>query len=736
MIKKFSIADIATYSHEPSTMENLTKINFVYGTNGSGKTTISNCLSNYTKYNGSCSIEWDNNIPIKVYTYNKVFRESHFCENIPGIFTLGKATNEEIKAIENKKEELEKIKKEVIALSNSLNRKQEDLNNENYMFSEWCWSNVKAKYEDWFRNLMHGALNSKSKHSNKVFREISKKYEGGICTIENLKSRAETLFQSTLSVHDKITIIDFSRIAEIENATIWKKKIVGKADVDIANLISRLNIYDWVSQGRNYISEDSDICPFCQAHTINKEFIEKIEMLFDDQYSIDAKSVESFYNDYQIQTAYVLSKIEEIIQTEREDNISKIDLEKLSNIKNLLISKFSNIKQNMDIKRRELSRSIEIEDTSALFLELNNIIQNANDVIEKHNRQVMNVEAERNNLNKDFWHFIQEDNKIFLTQHLNKVENCQKTISEIDAKLKNQKARYAKLDSEIKEANKNVTSVQSSVDDINKMLKLYGFTNFKIVPAGNNQYQIKRDNGDIANNTLSEGEVTFITFLYFMQLVIGGESAEEAQSERVVVIDDPISSLDSMVLYVVSAIVKNLIRNIEGGSHVKQLILLTHNIFFHKEVSFIDGRDQERKNYSFWVVAKKDGISSIKGYNHKNPIKSSYEMLWEEVKNWQTVSATSLQNTKRRIYETYFKVLGRMSDNEIMNSLEDIEERHICLSLIGWINDGSHTIPDDYYIVPSDDERERYLGVFRKIFEKMGQIDHYNMMMGIKGITH
>ena len=78
MIKKITIADIATYSHEPSMMESLTKINFVYGTNGSGKTTISNYLSNYTKYNGSCSIEWDNNIPIKVYTYNKAFRESHF----------------------------------------------------------------------------------------------------------------------------------------------------------------------------------------------------------------------------------------------------------------------------------------------------------------------------------------------------------------------------------------------------------------------------------------------------------------------------------------------------------------------------------------------------------------------------------------------------------------------------------------------------------------------------------
>ena len=736
MIKKITIADIATYSHEPSMMESLTKINFVYGTNGSGKTTISNYLSNYTMYNGSCSIEWDNNIPIKVYTYNKAFRESHFLENIPGIFTLGKATNEEKIAIEKKKVELDNVKNTGIALSNSLKAKKDELSNEKDEFAEWCWSNIKAKYEDSFRNLMQGALSTKVKHASKVLTEMSKQYDGEIYTLENLKSRAETLFKSSLSSRDKINEIVSTRITEIENDTIWKKKIVGKADVDIASLISKLNIYDWVNQGRKYISDDSDICPFCQAHTITKDFVEKIEMLFDEKYTNDAKHVESLCTEYNNQTSFIISKINEIIYTERFDKISKIDIDKLSNIKDLLLSKFDNIKQNMEAKRRELSRSIEFEDTTAIFSDLNNIIKMANDVIDKHNRQIMNAVAERKKLERDFWHFIQENNNDYFNKHQKIVGNLQKAIRELEEKLNTQRDRYRRLDNEIKEANKNVTSVQSSVDEINKMLKLYGFTNFSIVSAGDNQYQIKRENGDIANSTLSEGEVSFITFLYFMQLVIGGESAEEAQSDRVVVIDDPISSLDSMVLYVVSAIVKNLIKNIEGGSHVKQLILLTHNIFFHKEVSFIDGRDQERKNYSFWVVAKKDGISSIKGYNHKNPIKSSYEMLWEEVKNWQTVSATSLQNTMRRIYETYFKVLGRMSDNEIMNSLEDIEERHICLSLIGWINDGSHTIPDDYYIVPSDDERERYLGVFRKIFEKMGQIDHYNMMMGIKGISN
>ena len=62
-------------------------------------------------------------------------------------------------------------------------------------------------------------------------------------------------------------------------------------------------------------------------------------------------------------------------------------------------------------------------------------------------------------------------------------------------------------------------------------------------------------------------------------------------------------------------------------------------------------------------------------YGHKNPIKSSYEMLWEDIKNCEKISATSLQNTMRRIYETYFRVLGRMSDEDIIKRIEDAEEK-------------------------------------------------------------
>ena len=67
----------------------------------------------------------------------------------------------------------------------------------------------------------------------------------------------------------------------------------------------------------------------------------------------------------------------------------------------------------------------------------------------------------------------------------------------------------ADLDSEIKNDTKNITSVEPSVNEINRLLLAYGFTNFKIVPHPEEPgcYQIQREDGSLAEDTLSEGEI-------------------------------------------------------------------------------------------------------------------------------------------------------------------------------------------------------------------------------------
>lgn len=101
---------------------------------------------------------------------------------------------------------------------------------------------------------------------------------------------------------------------------------------------------------------------------------------------------------------------------------------------------------------------------------------------------------------------------------------------------------------------------------------------------------LQRMDGTLATNTLSEGEETFISFLYFLQFAKGSINAAKVSSKKILVLDNPICSLDSTVLYIVNSMVKSLIRDIRDGvSDVEQIFILTHNVFFHKEASFVDG---------------------------------------------------------------------------------------------------------------------------------------------------
>ena len=238
--------------------------------------------------------------------------------------------------------------------------------------------------------------------------------------------------------------------------------------------------------------------------------------------------------------------------------------------------------------------------------------------------------------------------------------------------------------------------------------------------------------GSLATNTLSEGEETFISFLYFLQFAKGSVDVSKVSNRKVLVLDDPICSLDSTVLYIVSSMVKVLIKDVrDGNSDVEQIFVLTHNVFFHKETAFIDRRTEVCNDIHFWIISKDNNISSIRAYERTNPIKTSYELLWEELKSNTNASLITTQNIMRRILENYFSILGKTKDDTIVDSFSTIEEKMICRSLLSWINDGSHTIPDDLYIDSYTDSIDRYKEIFKAVFIKMGHESHYKMMMGV-----
>jgi wobble nucleotide-excising tRNase len=738
MIESITIKNIATF--DPANgikIEGLKKVNFFYGANGSGKTTIANFLQNPTdtKFK-DCAASWKNSQAIKTLVYNKEFREKNFGKGkIEGVFTLGEATKEEKKVIEDKTEQLKIIKSEGEKIRGSLNaqtEKQESLETE---FKEFAWAKIYKKYQNLFKEAFIGSMKSGDLFKNRLLQEFINNKEA-LQTIDELKEKAATIFGEAPQNISPINTFNFERIIEIENNPIWKKIIVGKADVDIAKLIQKLNINDWVSQGREYIQANDKTCPFCQQPTITEDFKKQIESFFDETYLNDINSLKTLKQEYSTLIQNIINESNSIETNQKDFKNSKLNIDKFSSFLKTLISQNTTNTEYLNNKLKEPSRSIELVSQKEQLNLISDLINIANAYIKKHNDIVTDFANQRNKLINAIWKFIIEEFRTDIEKFNAIKKGIETGIASIDLQLKNKQKEYQALNLEIKTLSKNITGIKPTIDEINKLLKYYGFTNFEIVPATEEgYYKIQREDGTIAESTLSEGEITFITFLYYLQHAKGGTSEDNVNEERILVIDDPISSLDSNVLFVVSTLIKEILKEVKlDKGNIKQVILLTHNVYFHKEVSY-EGLHRKGEKPLFWILRRNHKTSTIQPYFEQNPIQSSYDLLWKDIKEWEKNSGTTVQNTMRRILENFFGILGSKRDDILIGKFEIQEEREICRSLLSWINEGSHTLPDDLYIEAPDGTIVKYLKVFQDIFIHTENIGHYNMMMNISGET-
>ena len=747
MIESITLKNVATFNNEGVIIDKLQKINLIYGANATGKTTLSNYIQSIQESKKAnpinnlykdCSISWENDSQLECFVYNKTFKEDYFStDELPGIFTLGKASKEQKEEIIKLNDELTQIISRHTTYLKSKNNIENERDTLITNFQQKIWQQIFKIYDADFYEAFSGMRNSKERFKERLIHEKDTNHSE-LHSLEDLQQRAKTIFGNAPTKLETITLIDGNLINNIENAVEWKQKIIGAADVDIAQLIHRLNIDDWVNQGRIHIQDESDVCPFFQQHTITEDFKRQLNAYFGETFTEKIASVKKYEEQYTQNTQLIILSLNELINKEKENIQSKIDITSLQKYIELLNTTFRNNLTTIDAKRKEPSRSLDLISTKEIIDNINSIISDANEKINTHNSLVDNFQTEYKKLIGEIWKYILTTHKDIIDNYTSEFNNKTKAIDNLSQKINQQVSLKIAKENEIKELNKNVTSIQPTIDEINQTLKGYGFTNFQITQADKpNYYSLTREHQNLdVHRTLSEGEITFITFLYFIQLIKGSFAKDSVTTNRIIVIDDPISSLDSNILFVVSSIVKDLIDDIhQNKGNIKQIILLTHNIYFHKEIAYIDGREQKHSDITYWILRRNGNKTNVKLYE-KNPIHNSYELLWNELKEVHSstdklLSNSTIQNIMRRIIETYFKLLGKYTDDTILNKFENPQERIICKSLLYWINDGSHCIPDDLYI-EQPEISESYFNVFRQIFEQTQHIEHYNMMMGIE----
>lgn len=233
MIETIEIKDVATYNNIGTVITNLQKINFVYGANGSGKTTVSNFISNPldSKYQ-SCNLSWKGNQSLETIIYNKEFKNKNFnsTNTFKGIFTLGKATDDDIRIINEKKEELQIIQEHGRGFKTKLdelqgtNEVQGEIQRLDEEFKELCWKNIYKTHESHFKEAFVGSLQKQS-FKDRLLTNFNSN-QSNLLDITKLKEKAQIIFGEIPQTIELISNIDFFQLNQIEDETIWSKKLL------------------------------------------------------------------------------------------------------------------------------------------------------------------------------------------------------------------------------------------------------------------------------------------------------------------------------------------------------------------------------------------------------------------------------------------------------------------------------------------------------------------------------
>jgi wobble nucleotide-excising tRNase len=197
------------------------------------------------------------------------------------------------------------------------------------------------------------------------------------------------------------------------------------------------------------------------------------------------------------------------------------------------------------------------------------IISSLNRIIARHNEAVNQFSSRKDQaflrLKDHYLHLAQERYRSFERAQRDKTTAAEKASQVADLLAKREAELRGKL---LKHG--------PAAEAINALVKAYlRHGNIEVIVAdGTGEgFQIRRDGRGIVG-VLSEGEKTAIALCYFLSTL----AAEGRRiSDLVVVIDDPVSSLDTKALNYAFALLKSHL------SGAKQLFLLTHNLQFMQE---------------------------------------------------------------------------------------------------------------------------------------------------------
>ena len=555
----------------PTDLLDFGKFNLVYGWNGSGKTTISRILRDLelrcepeqgevllTVYGRDMRASDFVNASVPVRVFNRDFVAENVFPvtggDVPPILILGEENIEKQKQLDDLREDLSQVRTSLQIARNDQKKSERALDSH-------CVTSGGL-----IRDLLRGPVGNPYNNYDK--RNYARRSEAMITDGGRDKHLLpDTEREGLVKQHQAPVKRPVETLAyEEPDLGSLKTKAVNLLSVSVVaktvqSLSDDVEVSDWVRQGIGLHNErGASVCLFC-AQPLPDQRISDLEQHFNAAYQDLMDSLDDLDGEVRVSSEALLAVVppNSALLNERLVDDYEAAMQGLEGYRTQVTEYLSSLANAISKKRLHPFGPVSLP-IGDLQPPDNNLIPDLSRVIDENNQECASHTEITAKARKRL-----EDGAI--ADRLDEYQSLKDALAAYPPVIQGHIDQEQTLVSDMAKLEAEITEHRAPAEELNDDLRKYMGHNELQLEIKDNGYAISR-NGSPASQ-LSEGETTAIALLYFLKSLT---DRRFNFTDGVVVLDDPISSLDSNSLYSAFGLVQN--RTKDAG----QLFILTHNL--------------------------------------------------------------------------------------------------------------------------------------------------------------
>ena len=639
-------------------IEDFRRYNLIYGLNGSGKTSISRVLLGLE--NGAmpecCSVELEvegrrihsdnyaeDDVAIRVF--NTDFATSNIIaagqEGVPPIFVLGADSVNLQRDIDSLRQSLDILRARRDEASRRLDGAAQELDAlcryEAKQIKQQLSSAGQNRYNNYNKTHFRRTADRLSSSSDSENRSLTGEERRSLISqsLSLPKPSIKSISETTPSMAALVDGVD----------RILRVSVVSRV---IRELEADPSVGSWVFSGLELHSlRNGQLCLFC-GQQLPPDRVDELEAHFNTAYVDLSRTIDSEIEYLQ----RVIVSIDSMQLPGREAFYERLEADAVNAITVLRQGqeRFRNtvedLLESLEDKKQRMFESYGVEtdsdgDVTSATSVLNELIAEHNATSQRFDESVQDARAR-----------LEEG---FVMESLSRYRRLQRESEDTLRSFEQLEKDIAEVSSTIREKERAILEHRRPAEELNRELHLYlghSELQFDVKETG---YEITRDG--VRAESLSEGEKTAIALLYFLKSLT---SRDFSLSDGVVVLDDPVSSLDAGALFAAVGFIRE--RTKEAG----QLFVLTHNFTFFREMRrWLEGRARSDESGLYMLEMNFEQGRRFTNLRLLDPLlrdyESDYHYLFAQV-YWFVHGGGSgdlqqsyvLPNMARRLLERFF----------------------------------------------------------------------------------